>query len=88
MNQQLITNLDVLIEASAVFRLETEISMDEAQAKLEALGNQIIERDNEQKTFLVFDTKTNPTEVVWCCDFCNAYSKSEQIIIDHEKECR
>jgi hypothetical protein len=88
MNQQVITNLDVLIEASAVFKLETGINMDEAQAKLEALGNQIIERDDDHKTFLVFDTKTHPTEIVWCCDFCNAYSKSEQTIIDHEKECR
>lgn len=88
MNMQEHTNMDVIIESSAVMRLESGISMDDAQAKLESLGNQIIERDDEKRTFLVLDTKTNPTEIVWCCDYCGAYSKSEQVIIDHEKECR
>jgi hypothetical protein len=80
--------MDVVIESSAVMRLESDISMDDAQSKLESLGNQIIERDDEKRIFLVLDTKTNPTEIVWCCDYCGAYSKSEQVIIDHEKECR
>lgn len=87
MNMQERTNMDVVIESSAVMRLESDISMNDAQAKLESLGNQIIERDDEKRTFLVLDTKTHPTETVWCCDYCGAFSKSEQVIIDHEKEC-
>ncbi len=83
------SNLDVLIESTATLTLESpDISMDAAQATLEKLGNEILERDDEARTFVVLNTKDHPMDEVWCCDFCNACSQSEQVIIDHEKECQ
>ncbi len=78
------TNLDCTLHASAVVKLETSISMDEAQRKLESLGNQIIERDDEARTFKILDTVEHPSEVWWVCDFCGAVSLSEQVILEHE----
>lgn len=84
------TNVDTCIEAKAVMRLENpDLTMDEAIAKLEALGNQIIERDDENRSVTVLDTKQFMTEVVYECEKgCGAYSRHEQKIIDHEKECQ
>ncbi len=82
-------NLDVVVEASATLKLESpDISMDDAQSTLEKLGNEILERDDEARTFVVLNTKDHPMDEVWCCDYCDAYSKSEQVIINHEKECQ
>lgn len=83
------SNVDVLFEATATLTLESpDISMDAAQAKLESLGNEILERDDDARTFMVLNTKDHPMDEVWCCDYCDAYSKSEQVIINHEKECQ
>lgn len=84
MNVQHRTNLNCTLHATGMVKLETDISMDEAQAKLESLGNEIIERDDEARTFKVLDTVTHPTEEVWVCDYCGAYSSSEQVILEHE----
>lgn len=81
------TNIGCTIHATSTVKLETDISMDEAQSKLEALGNEIIERDDEARTFKVLDTVTHPTEEVWVCDHCGAYSKSEEVTRQHEENC-
>lgn len=84
MNKQLRTNVDCTIHATGTVRLESDISMDEAQRRLEALGNEVIERDDSARTFTILDTITHPTDEVWACDYCEAYSRSEQVILEHE----
>ena len=78
------TNVDCTIHATGVVKLESDISMDEAQRKLESLGNEVIDRNDEARTFKVLDTVNHPAEWVWVCDYCGAYSHSDQVILEHE----
>lgn len=80
-------NIDARIEVHAEVKLESLISMDEAEKKLEALGNEIVSRDDDRRTFCILDTVNHPIEEVWQCDHCEAYSKDYHVIEAHEAQC-
>lgn len=89
MLKKLRTNIDFKVEMTNVFRIENpDISMDEAEQQLISLGNTIFERDDKARTFKVADTEQYLEEEVWVCDYCSAYSKNKEKIIEHEKICK
>lgn len=83
------TNADATIRGEAIMCLENpDMSMDEGEAELVAAGNVILERDDDARTFKVLDAELCVEELVWVCDHCDAYSRSEDKIKRHEATCR
>ncbi|WP_373092349.1 hypothetical protein [Zhongshania sp.] len=78
-------NLNCKIAATAVMTLENpDIDIDEAVERLKAAGNEIISVDGRKVT--VLNTETHPSEEVWACEHCGAYSTDYDTVLRHEAE--
>lgn len=60
------------------------LTMDEAVARLKALGNEILEVDAPGRRVKVMQASS---EDRWACEYCGAHSKSYEVVEIHERSC-
>lgn len=60
-----------------------DLTMEQAVAKLEALGNEVVEVDEKNRRIKLRHVENDER---WVCDYCGAYSIDYEVIAKHERD--